>query len=164
MILTASLGYVLSAEQRLLLQKKQLEEFHLLLSVMEHEICGLRLPLPLVLEHCSGQLMEPYGSFLGQVSHILKEQTQGDAGDVWRRELEKSRRDFCMDDAQFGLLLELGQVLRMDGLGLKEDLFHVYEQRLQSLTKNYEEGLAGRRRIYRYGGILAGIFLIILFI
>jgi hypothetical protein len=83
---------------------------------------------------------------------------------VWQRELANMRQEFLLDDTQFGLLFELGQVLRMDQMGMKEDLFSVYRQRLQAMTDTYEAGLLQRRRICRYGGILAGIFLIIMFL
>jgi stage III sporulation protein AB len=164
LILTASLGYVFTGERRLLEQKKQLEEFRLLLSVMEQEICALRLPLPLVLEHGSEQFKDPYASLCRDVSRILREQRDGDACGVWQRELANMRQEFLLDDTQFGLLFELGQVLRMDQMGMKEDLFSVYRQRLQAMTDTYEAGLLQRRRICRYGGILAGIFLIIMFL
>jgi stage III sporulation protein AB len=107
---------------------------------------------------------EPYASLCGQVSRVLREQTTGDACGVWHRELDGMRRMFVLDDTQIGLLRELGQVFGMEHLGTKEDLLSVYRQRLQTLTDTYEAGLAERRRICRYGGVLAGIFLIILFI
>jgi stage III sporulation protein AB len=164
LVMTASLGYVYSAEKRLLLQKRQLEQFHLLLSLMEQEICVLRLPIPLVLEHCSRQLDAPYGGLCDQASLALKEQTTGDACGVWYDTLHGMCGKFVLDDTQMELLRELGQVLGMEQLGVKEDLFSVYRLRLQALTDTWEAVLAERRKICRYGGILTGIFLIILFI
>ena len=50
-ILLASLGMILSKEAEFSEHKRQLEEFGMLLSLLQNEICLLRLPLPLVLEH-----------------------------------------------------------------------------------------------------------------
>ena len=50
LILLASLGIIFSKEAEFTEHKRQLEEFSLLLSLLQNEICLLRLPLPLVLE------------------------------------------------------------------------------------------------------------------
>ncbi len=50
----------------------------------------------------------------------------------------------------------------MDHVELKEELFAVYQNRLSELTRAYETSLVNRRRLNRYGTVLAGIFVIIL--
>ena len=61
-------------------------------------------------------------------------------------------------------MAEAGEVLRMDNVELKEELFRVYQERLGRLQEIYETSLTSRRRLCRYGTMLAGIFLIIFFI
>ena len=46
LILLASLGIIFVRESEFSEHKRQLEEFGLLLSLLENEICLLRLPLP----------------------------------------------------------------------------------------------------------------------
>ena len=164
MILVASLGIIFSKEAEFSEHKKQLEEFGLLLSLLQNEICLLRLPLPLVLEHCTGHLHHPYQRLCKSVGEKLTEQSQGDAPGIWRAQLAESRKSFLLDDAESRLLAEAGEVLRMDNVELKEELFRVYQERLGRLRESYEAGLVQRRRICRYGTMLMGIFLIIFFI
>ena len=164
MILLASLGIIFSKEAEFSEHKRQLEEFGLLLSLLQNEICLLRLPLPLVLEHCSMHLQNPYRELCEAVGAKLMEQSRGDAPGIWRGQLEEQRKTFLLDDAQCRLLAEVGEVLRMDNVELKEELFSVYQERLDRLRETYETSLTSCRRLCRYGTMLAGIFLIIFFI
>lgn len=164
MILLASLGIIFSKEAELTEHKRQLEEFGLLLSLLQNEICLLRLPLPLVLEHCGMHLHQPYRGLCEAVGAKLIEQSQGDAPEIWRTQLEERKKAFLLDEEEHRLLAEAGEVLRMDNVEWKEELFGVYQQRLGRLREIYETSLMTRRRLCRYGTMLAGIFLIIFFI
>lgn len=163
-ILLASLGFVFSKEAEFSEHKRQLEEFRLLLSLLQNEICLLRLPLPLVLEHCSVHLHHPYQRLCESVGEKLAAQSQGDVPEIWRVQTEENRKSFLLNDAECRLLAEAGEVLRMDNVELKEELFGVYLERLGRLQEAYETSLVPRRRLCRYGTMLAGIFLIIFFI
>lgn len=163
-ILLATLGLIFSREVELIEHKKQLEEFGMLLSLLHHEICLLRLPMSLVLEHCSMHLHHPYQKLCTTLRERLDEQRQGAVTDIWRELLLEKRRDFFLDDEEYKLLEESGEVLRMDHVEMKEELFLVYQKRLRRLQELYETSLLQKRRLSRYGTILAGIFLIILFL
>ena len=164
LIFLASLGLIFSKEAEFSEHKRQLDEFGLLLSLLQNEICLLRLPLPLVLEHCSTHLHHPYRELCEAVRGKLVEQSHGDAPEIWRTQLEENKKTFLLDEAECRLLAESGEVLRMDNVELKEELFGVYQQRLGRLRDVYETSLMTRRRLCRYGTVLAGIFLIIFLI
>lgn len=164
LILLASLGIIFSKEAEFTEHKRQLEEFGLLLSLLQNEICLLRLPLPLVLEHCSMHLHHPYRGLCEAVRGTLVEQSHGNAPEIWRKQLEENKKTFLLDEAECRLLAETGEVLRMDNVELKEELFGVYQQRLVRLRDVYETSLMTRRRLFRYGTMLTGIFLIIFLI
>lgn len=164
MILLASLGVIFSKEAEFTEHKRQLEEFGLLLSLLQNEICLLRLPLPVVLEHCSMQLHHPYRELCEAVKVKLVEQSQGNAPGIWRTQVEEQKKIFLLDEAERGLLAEAGEALRMDNVEFKGELFDVYQERLCRLRETYETSLMTRRRLCRYGTMLAGIFLIIFFI
>lgn len=163
-ILLASIGMIFARETEYSEHKRQLEEFGLLLSLLQNEICLLRLPLPLVLEHCSLHLHHPYRKLCEKVQNKLMEQSEGDASGIWKAMLTESRETFLLDDAECRLLAEAGEVLRMDNVEMKEELFGMYQERLGRLRENYETSLVQRRRISRYGTMLAGVFLIIFLI
>lgn len=163
-ILLASIGMIFARETGYSEHKRQLEEFGLLLSLLQNEICLLRLPLPLVLEHCSLHLHHPYRKLCEKVQNKLMEQSEGDAPGIWKAMLTENRKTFLLDDAECRLLAEAGEVLRMDNVEMKEELFGMYQERLGRLRENYETSLVQRRRISRYGTMLAGVFLIIFLI
>lgn len=163
-ILLASIGMIFARETEYSEHKRQLEEFGLLLSLLQNEICLLRLPLPLVLEHCSLHLHHPYRKLCEKVQNKLMEQSEGDASGIWKAMLTENRKTFLLDDAECRLLAEAGEVLRMDNVEMKEELFGMYQERLGRLRENYETSLVQRRRISRYGTMLAGVFLIIFLI
>lgn len=163
-ILLASIGMIFARETEYSEHKRQLEEFGLLLSLLQNEICLLRLPLPLVLEHCSLHLHHPYRKLCEKVQNKLMEQSEGDAPGIWKAMLTENRKTFLLDDAECRLLAEAGEVLRMDNVEMKEELFGMYQERLGRLRENYETSLVQRRRISRYGTMLAGVFLIIFLI
>lgn len=164
MILLASLGMIFSKEAEFAEHKRQLEEFGLLLSLLENEICLLRLPLPVALEHCGMQLHKPYCELCRAVKAKLIEQIQGNAPGIWRAQVEEQKVSFLLDEAERRLLSEAGEVLRMDNVEFKVELFDIYQERLSRLRETYETSLMTRRRLCRYGTMLAGIFLIIFFI
>ena len=163
-VLLASLGMIFAREAEYTEHKRQLEEFGLLLSLWQNEICLLRLPLPLVLEHCSMHLQKPFQMLCEVVEKNLLEQNKGDPPGIWREQLAANRRMFLLDDTECRLLSEVGEVLRMDNVELKEELFGVYREQLRRLIENYETSLVQRRRISRYATMLAGVFLIIFLI
>lgn len=163
-ILLASLGVIFSREIEFMEHKKQLEEFGMLLSLLENEICLLRLPLVQVLEHCGMHLHHPYQSLCTAISGQLMRQRQGEVMEIWRETLAEMRGEFLLNDEEYRLLAEAGEVLRMSNVELKEELFAVYAMRVGKLQESYEKSLGPRRRLSRYGTLLAGIFLIILFI
>ncbi len=163
MVLLACLGYIFSREREFLEHKKQLEEFAMLLSLLQNEMCLLRLPLELALEHAGMHLHNPYRSLCTLTGEEL-DRRRGSAQEIWRGLLEKRKREFLLDDEEFRLLVETGEVLGMGNAEFKEELFAVYEKRLEGLADSYETSLEGRRRVSRYGTLFAGIFLIILFI
>lgn len=163
-VLLASLGMLFAKETELSEHKRQLEEFGLLLSLLQNEICLLRLPLPLVLEHCSMHLHNPYRTLCEAVGQKLLEQNEGNATGIWQTQLKKNRKAFLLDDAECRLLEEAGEVLRMGNVELKEELFGIYQERLCRLRESFETSLSQRRRICRYGSVLAGTFLIIFLI
>ena len=109
-------------------------------------------------------LQNPYRELCEAVGAKLMEQSRGDAPGIWRGQLEERRRTFLLDDVQCRLLAEAGEVLRMDNVEMKEELFGMYQERLGRLREKYETSLVQRRRISRYGTMLAGVFLIIFLI
>ncbi len=162
-ILLASMGYIFSKETEFSEHKKQLEEFAMLLSFLRNEICLLRLPLEPALEHCAMHVHNPYQDLCIRMGEELG-QRQGSAPELWRGFLAGNRREFLLDDEEFRLLAEAGEVLGMGNVEFKEELFAVYEKRLEGFQASYETSLERRRRVSRYGTLLAGIFLILLFI
>ena len=162
LILCACAGFVLSKEGEFTEHKRQLEDFALLLSLLQNEMCRLRFPLSVVLEHCAVNVGHPYRELCEHVQEKLIRQDSGDVSAIWRTQTEADRNLFLLDDAQLQLLSEIGEVLRMDHVELKVELFAAYQKRLAGLTKDYELSLVSRRRLNRYGTMLAGIFVIIL--
>lgn len=162
LILLACSGFVLSKEREFTEHKRQLEDFALLLSLLQNEMCRLRFPLPVVLEHCGIKMCDPYGKLCEQVQSNLIQQERGEASAIWSMQVEAARKRFLLDEAECQLLSEIGEVFRMDNVELKEELFEVYRKRLLKLTKDYETSLVSRRRLNRYGTVLAGVFVIIL--
>lgn len=163
LILLASLGYIFSREAEFSEHRRQLEELAMLLSLLQNEMCLLRLPLEHVLEHCSMHLHHPYRELCTLAGEELGLH-KGSAQEIWRCLLERKRREFLLDDEEFRLLVEAGETFGMGNVEFKEELFAVYEKRLEGLAHSYETSLERRRRVSRYGTLLAGIFLIILFI
>ena len=164
LILLACTGFMLSKEREFTEHKRQLEDFALLLALLQNEMCRLRFPLPVVLEHCGIKMCDPYGKLCAQVQKNLIQQERGEAATVWRMQAEAAGKQFLLDAAECQLLSDIGEVFCMDNVELKEELFEVYRKRLLKLTKDYEIGLVSRRRLSRYGTVLAGVFVIILFL
>lgn len=162
-VLLAAVGRIFSKELELTQHKKQLAQLQLLLSVLKNEICLLRLPLPLVLEHCCEQVQAPFSELCRRMADALRAQNGAEAAALWRG-LVAQLDALLLDAEERALLEETGELLRMDNVAFKEQRFAVFSQRLEALIQTYEASLAQRRRINRYGTALAGVFVILLFL
>ena len=99
--------------------KKQLEEFAMLLSLLQNEMCLLRLPLELALEHAGMHLHNPYRSLCALAGEEL-DRRRGSAQEIWQDLLEKERREFlrCMKSGWKDLRIPTRQALRGGGVSV----------------------------------------------
>lgn len=161
LILLSAIGRIFSKELEFAAHRQQLQQFALLLTVLKNEICLLRLPLPLALEHCAGQMQAPFSDLCRQMADALCEQSGTDAAELWNG-LAAQMDALVFGSDERALFAETGELLRMDNVAFKEERFAVFLQRLETLRATYETSLSERRRMNRYGTALAGIFVILL--
>lgn len=164
LVLFSSVGLVLVKEWEFRENKIQLEELGVFLSLLQNEMCFLRLPLALVLEHCGSHLKQPYQVLCLEMKQGLEKQGQRDVCGIWQDVLQNHKTEFYLQEEAYRLLLELGELFRADQTGLQQELLTIYQDRLALEKQHFEDGLAARKRVSRFGTMLAGIFIIILFI
>lgn len=163
LVLLSSGGLVFVKEIEFQDNKMQLEEFGVFLSLLQNEMCFLRLPLAVVLEHCSSHLNQPYQKLCLDMKQGLEEQDQRDVCAIWQDVLKTHKAGFCLQEEAYRLLFEMGEIFRADQTGLQQELLAIYQDRLALEKQHFEDGLAARKRLNRFGTMLAGIFIIILF-
>lgn len=163
-IMLASVGCVLTKEQEFREMKKQMEELRILLSMLQNEICHLRLPLTAALQHCRDHIQEPYQRVIEDMVEGLESQSHGDAAQIWMRIMRLHNDEFVLPKEVLALMEEMGEFFRSEQTGLKQELLVIYMDRLALEKAHFEEQLPQRKKVSRFGTVLAGIFVIILLI
>ena len=164
MVMGGAFGILFAKETEYTQHKRQLTDFEQMLMFLQNEICLLHLPIPVVLGHGAKELHHLYGLLCQEMLAAMEQQTQADATQIWKDALEQFQEDILLRGEEYRLLEQIGTVFRMDDVSLKEELFGIYREQLTRLLSDYETSLVTKRRLSRYGTILAGVFFIILFV
>lgn len=125
--------------------------------------CGRRT-LTESLRNVSGHVDAPFSEFFSRIGEELARRDGSSAEEIWRENLDRYAGAYLMQPPERRALQRLGSVLGY--LDMKAQL-EALEECLGQLQLAEEEARGqafGRRKLYRYLGMLGGMFLVILIV
>lgn len=135
-------------------------------SITLRKRCSLLRELRLLLEHfsigisCTAPTLEELSkSGQGEFARLLREglSETPDIRAAWGRAVDRLSEQSCCGKEEAGLLAELGQSLGTCSAESQLSLLKLYSARLDRLLEQAEEAAEKKGRLYRSGGVLAGL-------
>lgn len=139
---------------------EMLEEFRRVLLLLAGEIRCVRSTLPEAFERISGKVADPFDRFLKQVAR----QTEKDGKRPFFELYEEALQVFQgtpLKKEDRGLLRELGQQLGYLDVQMQLGTLELYEELVREEIQKAAAEYGQKARMYRYLGVLTGVFLVV---
>ena len=104
----------------------------------------------------------PWKSFFCQVARDLADRTEYTVGDCWRKNLDRYRKDFCIAEPEYEILVRFGEKLGSSNRDSQKKYFELVQQQLDVEEKNAVKLCSKYVQMYRSLGILCGLAIAII--
>ena len=159
---TAGAGYVYGTELKKYLGKIQYLRY--IVGLMKGEIEYTGAPLSEVFSSVARRVKEPYRNLLGQLSARTESREESGFSRIWNKCIDRYLRELNLKTEHYVLLKELGTFLgQMDRETFNRSM-QLYLNRMDLEIEKLREGLAAKKKIGGWLGIMSGIFLVVILI
>lgn len=138
-----------------------LEELRRVLMLLSGEIRYIHSPLPEAFRRVGQKAAEPFGTFFKAVADDM----EGDEKKPLWELFQKERRRFqgtALQKEDIELLLELGKQMGYLDITMQLRTLELYGTMLEEVIQKAAGDYSGKARMYRYLGVLGGLFLVVL--
>lgn len=125
--------------------------------------CG-RQTLTESLRNVSGHVEAPFADFFGQTGEELARRSGSSAEEIWRDNLSRYADILSMRPAERQALERLGSVLGYLDMEAQLEALEECLSQLRLAEEEARQQASGSRKLYRYLGMLGGMFLVILIV
>lgn len=161
-ILAGSTGLGISYAQELDLRIQELETLRQLILRLRGEIWYMHCPLPEAFLHLAENAPPPFSAFFRGVSEGLQRRDGESVEEIWCRNQKEKLGCLHLGRQERQELKSLGSMLGYLDVETQVNGLDYYLEQLKVSEQCAREEASGRRRLYRYMGILAGIGMVIL--
>lgn len=151
-----------AAERELSRRVRDIRELMEFLRLLEGEIRYGGASLPECFRHIAGKLRQPYGSFLQQAAGHMEEYTGDTLGEILARHMDKELSGTALSPSDRESFLRFA-----DGLGYLDAKMQLaaiafYREQLERDHAAALELCRSQSKLYRFLGVMGGLFLVIL--
>lgn len=159
---TSGLGMTMAGE----LDKRieELQTLQKLMMILKGEIRYMHQPLPEAFLRLGRSSPEPFGGFFVQTAQSLQARNGQTARQIWTDNLKIYLSELHISRQEQKELSELGSMLGYLDVEMQLNALDYYLEQLGRSVERAVESQRGRRRLYRYLGVLSGIMLVIFII
>lgn len=164
-LLTASCtgyGYYKSMEYRHRLE--QVQELRKIIFLLSGEIACRKTPLAEACQMLAARSEKPYGNWLWTLYASMTRDKKMPFCKIWEEAAEQLFTSIFLPEAEQNELKRLGKKLGSSDSKMQEQALNWYGEQLQELENSYRRTLQEKQKLCRSLGILAGLFLAVLFI
>lgn len=164
-LLTASCtgyGYYKSMEYRRRLE--QVQELRKIIFLLSGEIACRKTPLAEACQMLAARSEKPYGNWLWTLYASMTRDKKIPFCKIWEEAAEQLFTSISLPEAEQNELKRLGKKLGSSDGKMQEQALNWYGTQLEELESAYRMTLAEKQKLCRSLGILAGLFLAVLFI
>ncbi|MCD8196170.1 MAG: stage III sporulation protein AB [Lachnospiraceae bacterium] len=160
-ILAGTGGIGLRMAQELDLRIRELQLLQQIVLLLNGEIRYLHRPLPEAFGSVAEQTEPPFRNFLLRTAEDLRRRNGQSARLIWGRNLKSCSGELHLTVQDLRELGELGAMLGC--LDVKQQLgaLDYYQENLNRALDDAVEDAKGRKKLYRYLGILSGVAVVI---
>ena len=134
------------------------------MSLIRGEIRYSHAPLTEVLSGVAGRIREPYRQWLAGTARALSDREESSFSRIWNKCIDRYLRELNLKTEHSVLLKELGTFLgQMDRETFNRSM-QLYLNRMDLEIEKLREGLAAKKKIGGWLGIMSGIFLVVILI
>ena len=134
------------------------------MSLIRGEIRYSHAPLTEVLSGVAGRIREPYRQWLAGTARALSDREESSFSRIWNKCINRYLRELNLKTEHSVLLKELGTFLgQMDRETFNRSM-QLYLNRMDLEIEKLREGLAAKKKIGGWLGIMSGIFLVVILI
>lgn len=139
-----------------------LQDFYRGIALLHQEVTFLKFPLEEAVCHAGKGLHFPMKAFFCKTGERLGELTENSFANVWEEMEKQYLQTAPLRKEDLDLILEMGQQFGRMETAETENLFKVYEQRVELALSDAREDYKEKSQLYKRLGIVGGIFLVIL--
>lgn len=162
MVASCGIGFLFAGE--LIKRKRNLEEQYRLMSLLLGDIRYMRATLPEAISKAITRHRGSYDLFLKAVLEMLCEGSGKSLAEVWIMAVEKGLKQSALTESDKQQLRQFGEAIEFSD---RENIVMCFEQYLGVLKEEISEinrVVRTKTRLYRSLGVLAGVFIVVLFI
>lgn len=140
-----------------------LEELRRVLLLLAGEIRCVRSPLPEAFRRIGTKAAAPYDTFLKRVANDMEGDSKKPFFVIFQEALEVFQ-DVPLSKEDRALLRELGQQLGYLDVQMQLKTLELYEEMVKEAIRKAAGEYGQKARMYRYLGVLLGVFLVVLLV
>lgn len=162
MVASCGIGFLFAGE--LNKRKRNLEEQYRLMSLLLGDIRYMRATFPEAISKAITRHRGGYELFLKMVLEMLSEASGKSLAEVWTMAVEKGLKQSALTESDKQRLRQFGEIIEFSD---RENIVRCFEQYLGALKEEISEinrVVKTKTRLYRSLGVLAGVFIVVLFI
>ncbi len=164
LVMTASCGIGFLYAGELKKRKTELEELHILMKLFLGDIRYMRTALPEAISKAMLRHQGSYSAFLQEIADVMSQSPGIAFSDIWKTAVVNSLRQSSLNDTDKQRLIRFGETISYAD---RESIISCFEQYIEELREEINEThrVAGTKaKLYRSLGVLAGVFIVVLFI
>ena len=144
-------------------RRELLEEFRRCLLLLSGEIRCVHSPLPDAFRQMGKKVAEPYRTLFTAVADGMEREEKIPLGEIFEENVRLLDRTVLLREDK-GMILELGRQLGYLDIEMQLKTLELCETVLEDTIQKAAGDYSGKARIYRYLGVLTGLFLVVLLV
>lgn len=164
LILVACFGYVNVLLQSMKLHQRALKHAEEFLTILMEELRYEQLPLQECFERTEHKICRAWVSISEKLKAGLEQKTTGDVAALWKEAFRGHPEFDCLTVKEQEILLEVGNSLGFLDVAAQTRQLEFVRSRLEHCRLEQEKEGAEKRKLYRYLGMAAGIFVILILV
>ncbi len=156
---TTAAGFLYGAELQQYLEK--LLYIRHIIYMVKGELEYSNAPLSEVFGRVSKRVREPYRVWLCEVEKKVRGREEQDFAKIWNRSIDRYLKELHLKSSHSIQLKELGTFLgQLDG-DTTQHTMQLYLNRLELEIEKVREGMAAKKRMGSWLGVMGGLFLVV---
>lgn len=164
LIMTGVSGFGLSISCQMRKHLEQLIAFQEILYALTCEMKHFKKPLAEAFDTVAENREGGYRTVLKSVAVRLREFENAKGSKIWEESFRQEKEAFLFTKEELDIILRTGHFLDAPDVETQRRDLEIYESQIEHKIEEIQGEIKEKRKIYMYGSVLGGIFLIILLI